>query len=256
MTPIEKAETALNARLERLQANLREATSENARGFLFQSIVVCIGVGEALTDYVKMIGQYAQGRYGEIKQAQATLTAQHAEMLKAGTELLAEFKANPNDRILRKKIDAAQQGMESIQKTLRREANSLQRDLAPSMGMVDKIAVTVKRLAEADQLDGLKRVVGLAVEHVRELYHDQPELPAKDIIDAASWEKVAVAEIDQAADFYEAYARAGYQAMVALDAMTMAVSPTPPRTTEEVARRATASVASRLKAIAARFTTG
>jgi hypothetical protein len=256
MTPIEKAEAALNTRLERLQAKLREATSETTRGFLLQSIVVCVGLGEALTDYVKMIGDYARGRYGEIKQAQASLTTQHAEMLKSGTELLEQLKVSPNDRILRKKIEAAQLAMAGIQKTLRREANSLQRDLAPSMGMVDKIADSVRRLGEAERPDALKRVVELVVEQARELYQAQPELPSKNIIDAASWEKVAVTEIDEATDFYAAYARAGYQALLALDVMTMAVSPTPPRTAEEVIRRANESVATRLKAIATRFAAG
>lgn len=253
MTPIEKAETALNRRLERLQANLREATSEPARRFLAQSLVVCVGLGEALTDYVKMIGQFAQGRYGVLKQANDTLTAQHADLLKSGNDLLEQLKASPTDRILRKKIEVAQQSMEMIQKTLRRGANSLQRDLAPSMGMVDKLAVNVRRFGEADQLDALKRAIGMIVGHVRELYLAQPELPAKDIIDAAAWEKSAVAEIEQATDFYEAYALAGYQALRAVDVMTMAVSPTPPLTAEEATHRANESVAARLKAITARF---
>jgi hypothetical protein len=255
MTPIEKAETALNGRLDRLQVNLREVTSETARRFLAQSLVVCIGLGEALSNYVRMIGQYAQGRYSEIKQTNDALTAQHADLLKSGNELLERLKATPNDRILRKKIEVAQQDMAAIQKTLRRGANSLQRDLAPSMAMVDKIAASVRRFAEADQKDGLKRAIGQIVEHVRELYLAQPELPSKDIIDAAAWEKSAGSEIDQATDFYEAYALAGYQAMRALDAMTMAVSPTPPLSAEEITRRANESVAARIKAITARFAT-
>ncbi|HEX2852245.1 MAG TPA: hypothetical protein VHO24_03325 [Opitutaceae bacterium] len=255
MTPIEKAEAALNHRLERLQANLREASSETARQFLFQSLVVCVGLGEAMTDYVRMIGQYAQGRYGEIKQENDTLTAQHADLLKSGNELLEQLKASPNDRIIRKKIEVAQQAMEGIQKILRRGANALQRDLAPSLGMVDKMAASVRRFGEADQIDALKRAAGMIVENARELYAAQPELPAKDIVDAAAWEKSAGSEIDRAADFHEAYARAGYQALLALDVMTMAVSPTPPQTAEEATRRATESVAARLKAVAVRFAT-
>ena len=72
-------------------------------------------------------------------------------------------------------------------------------------------------------------------------------------IDAAVWEKSAGSEIDQATDFYEAYALAGYQALRVLDVMTMAVSPTLPQTVEETTDRANEPVASRLKAIAVRF---
>ena len=60
MTPIEKAENALNRRISQLQANLRDSTSETSQRFLLQSLVVSIGIGEALTDYVKKIGK----RYG------------------------------------------------------------------------------------------------------------------------------------------------------------------------------------------------
>jgi hypothetical protein len=253
MTPIEKAETALNRRLERLQINLRAATSENSRRFLAQSLVVCIGLGEAMTDYVKMIGQYAQGRYGEIKQSHAALTAQHADLLKSGAELLAQLKVRPDDRAIRQEIERTQHAMESIQKTLRRGANSLQRDLAPSMGMADKIAGSIRHFAEADGPEPLKHAIGKIVGHVRELYLSHPALPAKDIIDAAAWEKSAAAEIEQASDFYEAYALAGYQALRALDVMTMAVSSTPPETAEHAAHRANESVATRLKEITVRF---
>jgi hypothetical protein len=256
MTPIEKAENALNARIERLQANLRAAESETARQFLFQSLIVTIGIGEALTDYVKMIGHYAQGRHGELKQTHATLTAEHADVLKAGAEMLERLKADPTDKVILKEIDAAQKKMAAIQKTLRRGANALQREVAPSMAMIDQLALGIRRLAEAGQIDVLKRGVTTIVGHARELYLAHPALPAKDIIDAEAWAKSASDEIDQATDAYEAYARAGYQVMLALDVMTMAVSPTPPRTAEEATQRANASVAARLKAIATRFTQG
>lgn len=255
MTPIEKAETALNSRIGRLQANLREAKTETAQRFLFQSIVVCIGIGEALTDYVKAIGQFARGRHGELKQEQATLTAQHADLLKSGNELLERLKANPSDRALRKEIEGLQRNMAAIQKTLRRGANALQRETAPSMAMIDKLAVSIRRLCEADQLDALKRVIKMVVEHVHELYLAQRTLESKQIIDTPSWEKTAVAEIDQATDFHQAYAHAGYQAILALETMTLAVADTPPRTAEEAIHRASESVAARLKTITARFTT-
>lgn len=256
MTPLEKAEAALNSRLERLQANLRETTSADARRFLFQSLVVCVGLGEALTDYLKTIGEYAQGRHGALKLGNEELISQHADLLKSGNELLERLQATPNDRVVRKEIELTQQAMAAIQKNLRRSANSLQRDLAPSMAVVDEIAVSVRRLAEADQKDGLKRAVGMIVGNARELYRTQPSLPAKDLIDAAAWENSAESAIEQAGDFHEAYARTGYQALLALNAMSMAVSQRPPETAEEMMRRATESVAAQLKAIAARFTSG
>lgn len=254
MTPIEKAENVLNLRIERIQAGLRETRSEAARQFLFQALVVCAGIGEALRDYIKAIGQYAQERHGELKQTHDTLTAQHADLLKAGNTLLERFKASPTDRALRKEIELAQKKMETIQKTLRRGANALQREVAPSMGMIDHMALSIRRLGEADEMDALKRVTRQVVDHARELYRTQPTLTAKDLIDAAAWEKSAVTEIDHASDFYAAYACAGFQVMRALDLMTLAVSPAPPQTTEEATHRANESVATRLKDITARFT--
>ncbi|MDO8541404.1 MAG: hypothetical protein Q7S40_13280 [Opitutaceae bacterium] len=255
MAPIEKAENALNRRIDRIQAALREAEPETARRFLIQSLVVCIGIGEALKDYVRMIGQYAQGRHGELKPTHDTLTAQHADLLKSGHELLERLKASPADRAIRKEIEIVQRNMAAIQRTLRRGANALQREVAPSIAMIDKLAESVRRLGEADQRDALKRVIKMIVGHARELYLAQPTLEAKDIIDPAAWEKSAGSEINEATDFYEAYARAGYRTILALDVMTMAVSQTPPRTAEEAIHRANESAAARVKAITARLTT-
>ena len=81
MTPIEKAENALNRSIEQIQARLREAQSETTQRFLLQSLVACVGVGEALTAYVRMIGQYARGRHGGLKQTQDAMTVRHAERL-------------------------------------------------------------------------------------------------------------------------------------------------------------------------------
>lgn len=253
MTPIEKAENALNRRIEQIQARLRQAESETTQRFLLQSLVACIGVGEALTAYVRMIGQYARGRHGGLKQTQDTLTVRHAELLKSGQELLERLKANPTDRALRREIEAVQRNMAAVQKTLKRGANALQREVAPSIAMIDQLAESVRRLAEAEQLDALKRAVKLVVGNVRELYRVQPTLPTKDIIDAEAWEKSAVAAIDQATDFHEAYAQAGNQAMCALEMMTLAVSDTPPQTGEEAAQRANEAVTARVKAITERF---
>jgi hypothetical protein len=256
MTPIEKAELALNRRLERLQANLRESTSESARRFLTQSLLMCVGLGDALSDYVRAIGHFAQRRHGELKEANDALIAQHAALLKSGNELLERLKASPNDRGVRQEIERAQREMAAIQKTLRRGADALQRSLAPSMGMVDQLSVAVRRFGEADEIEGLKRIVGTMVRLVRELFRAHPELPAEEIIDVAAWETSAGSEIDQAGDFYEAYALAGYQALRALDLMVMALTQAAPLTAEEAAQRANEAVATRVKAIAARFATG
>jgi hypothetical protein len=256
VSPIEKAENALNNRIARLQTNLRATKSEAAQGFLFQSLIVCTGIGEALTAYIKMIGQYAQGRHQELKQAQDTLTTQHADWLKTGNELLERLKANPSDKALRKEIEQAQQAMAGIQKTLRRGANSLQRDVSPSLAMIDPLADSIRRLAESDDLLALQRVIKLLVGHVNELYRAQPNLPAKDIIDPEAWETSAMAAIESATDFHEAWARAGNQGVLALDLMTMAVSPNPPESATEAIQRANESAAERLKAIALRLVEG
>jgi hypothetical protein len=256
MNPTEKAEVALNTRLERLQSNLRETSSDTARRFLFQSLVVCVGLGEALTDYVKQIGEYAKDRYSQLKQTHSTLTAEHAALLASGTELLEQFKANPSDRSLREGIERAKRDMTGIQKTLRRGADSLQRDLAPSMAMVDELALSTRRFGEAGERDELKRVLETVFNHVRDLYRTQPGLPSNNLIDTASWGKSAVAEIEQTTDFYEAYASAGYQLVRAIEIMTLAVSQTPPVTADEISNHANAAVASRLKAIAERFAGG
>lgn len=256
MTPIEKAENALNGRIEQIQANLHDARTDAERRFLIQALMVCVGIGEGLRAYIRMIGQYAQLRHGELKQTHDALTAQHADRLTAGKELLERLKTNPSNRAILKEIEQEQKAMAVIQKTLRRGANALQREVAPGMAVLDQVALSLRRLGEADELGALKRVTHGIVELVRDFYRVQPTLPAKDIIDAASWEKSVASEIDQAADFYEAYACAGYQAMLALELMSMAVSNTPPRTADEATRRANESVAARLKEITARFTAG
>jgi hypothetical protein len=253
MNPTEKAVNALNHRLERLQANLREAQSETARRFLLQSLVVTAGMGEAMTDYIKRVGQHAQLRQAAFKQTTTTLGERHAELLKSGTVLLEQLKANPTDRALRDDIDRTQQDMAAIQKNLRRGAHELQAELSLIMAMIDEIAVSVRRLSEADQPDVLKRVLKRVVEYVRELYAGlEATRRAKDIIDPDSWEQVTV---DPTADFYDAYARAVYQAMLAFDLMTMAVSENPPSTAEEATHRASESATARVKDITARFAT-
>lgn len=256
MTPHEKAVNALNRRLERLQADLRDSETESTRRFLFQSIVVTLGLGEALNDYIRMVGDYAKRRHGELKKESETLTAEHDELLRAGKEMLEKFKANPTDRALRKEIEATQRSMEAIQKNVRRSANALQREVAPSIALIDPVCESVRRISEADDSEALKRLIKALLGQVRDLYADHPALPAKDIVEVEAWEKSAAAEIDQAIDRYDAYARAGYQAIVGLDMMTLAVSENPPRTAEDATQRANEVVATRVKAIAARFTAG
>lgn len=253
MTPHEKAIDALNRRLEQLQAGLRDATLESARQFLFQAIVGTLGVAEALNDYIKEVGTYARRRHGELKQTNDTLAARHADMLKSGNALLEQLKTNPTDRVLRKEIERAQQDMAAVQKALRRGANALQRDVAPSVALIDQLAESVRRLGEAEQTDALKRVLKSHVALVRDLYADQPSLPARNIVDAVAWEKSAVDELDQAAGFHDAYARTSYQVILALQLMTLAVSEHPPRTTEEATTRAAQGVAARIKEITGRF---
>jgi hypothetical protein len=255
MTPHEKAVNAINARLERLQANLRDAKVESSQRFLFQALVVTIGLAEALNDYIKGVGEYAQRRHAELKQAHESLGTEHAELLNTGKEMLEKFKATPTDRELRKEIDRLQQKMESIQKTVRRGANALQRELATSLAMIDEMAVGVRRFSEADDAGALKRVLSTMIAKVVELYAAQPLPPAKDIIDPQAWETSALAEVGQAVDFYDGYARTGYQLTLALELMGLAVSDNPPASAEDATARGNAAAAARLKAITARFAT-
>jgi hypothetical protein len=256
MTPAEKAIHAVNARIERLQARLREANAEPTRRFLFESVLVTIGIGEALTDYIKTVGDHARRRHGELKASNAALETQHAELLKSGQQLLEQLKANPTDRAIRKEIDGLQQGMATIQKNLRRGANALQRDVAPGLAKIDALAESVRKVSDAEQIDALKRVLKTIVQHVHELYVTQRTLPAKDTIDATAWEKSALTEIDRATDLHDAYARAGYQAILALEIMRLAMSETPPQTNQEATRRGNEAVTARIKQIAGRFTPG
>ena len=253
MTPHEKAINAVNARLERLQANLSEAKGEATQQFLFQSLLVTIGAAEALNDYITVVGKYAQRRHAEVKKNNEALAAQHAEFLTSGQELLEKLKANPTDRALRKEIEVAQQKMSAIQKNLRRGTNALQRELAPSLGLIDEMAVSVRRFSETDQSDGLKRVLRTMIGQVRELFGAQLGVAARDVMDAAAWEKSAAAEVERGADFYDAYARAGFQAILAIELMALVLADNPPQSAAEVTQRGNEAVVARLKTIAARF---
>ncbi len=257
MTPHEKAVNALNGCLERLQANLRKTSAETAQQFLVQAIVVTLGASEAMTDYIKTVGIHSQRRHGEFKQRSATVGERHAELLKSGKELLEQLKVTPTDKAIRKQIDAAQRDMARIQKDLRREAFALQRELALGVAMIDRVAESVRRFCEADRNEEMQRTLKELISHVRELYTGlEATRHSKGIIDVAAWETSAASAIDQATDFYDAYARAGYQAMLALDVMTQAVTEKPPGTAEEATQRANESVAARLKEITARFAAG
>lgn len=256
MTPMEKAEHALNGRIEQLQARLQETTSDVTRRYLIQAIVVCIGMGEAITDYVKTIEQYAKIRYGELKQDQATLTAQHADLLTSGNELLERLKTNPMDRVLRQEIEGVKREMAAIQKTLRRKGDALEREVSPAMGLIDGLATNVGRLCKAEERSELRRAIKTMISHVQDLYRAHPTLPSNGIIDASSWEKSAFSALEEATDFYDCHARAGFQAMLVVEVMAMAVSQTPPQTAEEATQRANEAAALRVTKIAERFATG
>ena len=255
MSPHEKAVAAINRRLERLQANLREARSETAQQFLFQSLVVTLGLSEALTDYAQTVGAYSQRRHDGFKQTTTAAAAQQTDLLKSARELLEQLKANPTDRTLQKQIAAAQKDMAATQKDLRRGSFDLQRELALGMAKIDELAVSVRRLCETEETAGLKRVLEELIAHARELYAGlEATRSAKGIIAVAAWEKSTAAVLDKAADFHDAYARAGYQAMVALEVMILAVSENPPQTAEDATLRANEAAGARLKEITARLT--
>lgn len=256
MTTHEKAVNAINARLERLQSTFRDAQLEASRQAALQSIIVTIGVAGALEDYIRMVGAYARRRHGEVKQANDALAAQHAQMLQSGRELLEKLKLDPADTSVRKEIEGAQRNMASVQKALRGEANALQRELAPCLALIDQAAVSVRQFSEADDSVALKRLVKAFVEHVRDLYAAQTSLSAKNVIDAAAWEKSALAEIDQAGGFQDAYTRVGYQAVLALELMALAISETPPGAADEAIQRGIAAVAARLQEVTKRFAAG
>jgi hypothetical protein len=255
MTSAEKAVNAVNRRIETLQSSLRDAQSDTTRQRLFECVLVTVGLGEALTSYIKSVGAFAQRRHGELKETNASLTGRHADALKSGQDLLERLKKSPTDRTIRKEIELAQQNMAAIQKTLRRSTNALQRDVAPSLAMIDKLAASVRRFSEAEDRETLPRALKTFIEHARELYAAQQILPSNDPVDAQAWEKSALADIDQATDAHDAYARAGYQAIRAVEMMTMAVSETPPRTANEANNRANEAVAARIKEMANRFMT-
>lgn len=253
MTPLEKAESALNRRIEQLQGRLPEIASEETRRHLVQAIVVCVGLGEAITDYVKTIEQSAKHRYGELKAEQTVLTARHAESLKTGQELLERLKTAPTDRALRREIDQVQRAMAAIQKTLRKKADALQREVAPAMGLIDGIASSVSRFCGAEEREELRRAIKTMIGGVQDLYRGHPALPTEGIIDAVSWKESAFSALEAATDFYDCQARAGFQAILALEVMTLAVSATPPQTAEDATRRANEAVARRIRTITERL---
>jgi hypothetical protein len=254
MSPYEKAVAALNARLERLQATLSAATIETARQAAFQCIVVTLGLGEALNEYLTTVRDYAQRRHDELKETNDSLATRHAELLESGKQMLEQLKANPTDREIRRQIDVAQQNMAAIQKMVRRGTNALQRDVAPSVATIDPIADTVRRFVEATDRDDLGRVLRTLIGQVSELYATHPTITARDLIDTNAWEKTIESELDQASGPDDSYARAGYQALLAIGLMIFAVSENPPKAAAEAFSRGTEGVATRLKGITARFT--
>jgi hypothetical protein len=77
----------------------------------------------------------------------------------------------------------------------------------------------------------------------------------KHLINAEEWEASALAEIARAAEFHDAYARAGFQLVLALELLALAIAESPPTTSEESIYRAKEMAGARLKAVAARLAT-
>lgn len=252
MTPIEKAENALNSRIQYFQSKLAEQNSEATRRTLVQALVVYVGIGEAIADYVRTLNQFATSRFATLKQEQAKLTAEHAELLSSGETLLTQLKADPTDRAVRKEIERAQQKMEAVQKTLRRSADALQREISPGVRLLDEMAATLRYLAEAEDALSLKRATKKLTLHAQELFRHAPQAP-HGLIDAATWEASAVEAIDQSQDFYEAHARAGTQAVLALALMSISLSAGAESVPESVLTLANGAVTKRLTEIAARL---
>ncbi len=253
MSPIEKAEQALNAQIEQVQARLKAASLTQPRPDLVQGVLVWAGLGETITQYVASIGEYARKRHGELKQIQLSLTVQHDELLKSGNEMLVRLKDDPSDRVVQKAIGEAQRAMETIQKTLRRGAATLQKEVNPCIRSIDTVAENIYRLCESKDRDRMKRWTKAIVREPEELYRAHPALPAKAMIDTASWERSAAIAIDEAPTFFEAQARAAFQAMIALEIMILGISMEPPRSPGEATERANAGVSLRLKKIMQRL---
>jgi hypothetical protein len=253
MTPIEKAERALNLKIEEMQARIQAAGSDKPRPDLVQGLLIWASLGETITEYVGAISNYAKLRHAELKEKQVTLIAEHDNFLKSGQEQLERLKGNPADSAIRQEIKQTQRSMEAIQKTLRRGAATLQSEVNPSIRILDTLADHIRRLCESEDKAEIKRWTKAIVQQPEELYRAHPALPTKGIIDTSSWEKSASNAIDEAGDFLEAQSRAGFQSMLALEIMIMAISPNPPESSEESTERANAAVALRTNKLMARL---
>ena len=254
MTPIEKAERALNHKIEQIQARMAAAGAEKTRPDLVQGLLIWASLGQAITDYVAAINTSAKQRHAELKEKQVALVFEHDNLLRAGQAQLERFKANPEDASIRAELKQTQRNMEAIQKTLRRGAASLQNEVNPSIRILDTLADHVRRLCESEDKIEIKRWTKAIVQQPEALYRAHPALPTKGIIDTASWEMSAAAAVDEANDFQEAQDRAAFQSMLVLEIMIMAISANPPQSTEEATERANASVALRTKNLMARLT--
>jgi hypothetical protein len=254
MTPIDKAERALNLKIEQIQMRIQAAGSERPRSDLVQALLIWASLGAAITEFVGTIGQSAKRRHAELKEKQVALIAQHEGLLKSGQEQLERFKANPADPTVRNEIKQTQRSLEAIQKTLRRGAASLQNEVNPSIRILDTAADHVRRLCESEDKTEIKRWTRAIVKQPEALYRTHPALPTSGIINTATWEESATAAIEQAADFLEAQARGGFQAMLVLEILIMAISQNPPQSSEEAAARANAAVSLRMKDMMERLT--
>lgn len=253
MALMEQAEKALNARIQDFQTKLQAADAGPLRDSLVQAIVVYAGIGEAISAYVQSINQYATARFGELKTAQGTLTTEHAELLKSGHALLEELKLRPTDRALRKEIERTQRKMETLQKTLRRGADALQREISPGVRSLDELAAALRQLAEAEDTAKLRRAVHSMLAVARDRYHSGDHPPGNGVSPVAAWERGAVEAVENATNFYAAHARAGTHAILVTELLSAAMRVTPPETLDAGLQEAHAAVARRLAAVAERF---
>jgi hypothetical protein len=244
MTPMGKAEAALNGRIAEFQAKLRNAEAEATRRSLVHAVMVLLAIREAVSHYVQAIGDYAKNRFAELKEQQTALTGEHAQLLKSGSEMLERLKANPADREIRKEIERTQRSMEAVQKNLRRGADTFQREIGPSLVLVDKLADSLRRLCESEDQVSLKRAT-------KTLFSDVEEF-SRVPVDAAAWYRSAAASIDEGTDFYDANARACFQALLALELITLAIS-TRPEAQQNIVETANAAATARVTAVASRL---
>jgi hypothetical protein len=125
--------------------------------------------------------------------------------------------------------------------------------MSGSLGLVEPMADNLRRFSESDQIEGMQRLIGQWVGQVSDFYAEAVRRLERGLIDAETWENAAVAEITQASEFYDAYARTGFQLVLALELLALALAEAPPTTAAEAIGRAKEAATARLKEVAARL---